>query len=158
MADMNFTVDANTNPAIRNLDRLNKKVESLNSTFDGFRTALAGLAFGVAINNAVKYADAVQDVTMATGIATQNVLGFSQAVFLSGGDSEKAQQSLLKFVQTIGEAAEGSKTAQSAFAQVGVSLNDLRTLSEQDLLQKTITGLAGITDASKTKTCTRVAW
>jgi hypothetical protein len=49
----------------------------------------------------------------------------------------------------LAEAASGGLAAQDAFGQIGVSLNDLRTLSEQDLLKKVLDGLNGIDDLSK---------
>jgi lambda family phage tail tape measure protein len=149
MADLSYTVDVNTGPAQRNLDQLNKRVDKLNNTFAGLKSALAGLAIGSMVSNVIKLADSIQDVSDATGVAVQNILGFQQAVQLNGGTADQAQTSLQKLVQTIGEAAGGGKSAQKAFADVGISLNDLGTLSEQDLLSKTIQGLAKIDDASK---------
>lgn len=149
MADLSYTVDVNTGPAQRNLDQLNKRVDKLNSTFAGFKSALAGLAIGAAISNVIRLADSIQDVSDATGIAVQNVLGFQKAVELNGGTAEQAQQSIYKFVQSIGAAAEGSREAQEAFKEVGVSISDLRNLSEQDLLAKTVQGLSKMDDASK---------
>jgi lambda family phage tail tape measure protein len=149
MADLSYSVDVNTGPAQRNLDQLNKRVEKLNTTFSGLRGAIAGLAIGTMITNVVRLADSIQDVSDATGVAVQNILGFQQAVQLNGGTADQAQSSLQKLVQTIGEAASGSKSAQSSFAEVGISLQDLATLSEQDLLSKTIQGLAKIDDAGK---------
>lgn len=145
-------IDININArdnASRTFDNLNNKVTALQGKLQKLSSALAGLALGGAILNAVRYADSIQDVATATGIATENVLGFSKAVTLNGGDTEKAQQILLKFVQTLGEASEGGKNAQLAFQDVGISLKDLASLSEQDLLAKTIQGLAEIEDIGK---------
>lgn len=149
MADLSYSVDVNTGPAQRNIDQLNKRVDKLNATFGNLRGAIASLAVGAAITNVIRFADAIQDVSDATGIAIENVLGFEKAVSLNGGSAESAQQSIYKLVQSIGDAAEGSKVAQSAFNDVGISLSDLQTLSEQDLLTKTIQGLAQVDDASK---------
>jgi lambda family phage tail tape measure protein len=149
MADLTYSVDVNTGPAQRNLDQLNKRVDKLNNTFAGLKSALAGLAIGAAISNVIRLADGIQDVSDATGMAVQNVLGFQKAVSLNGGTAEQATQSIYKLTQSIGEAADGSRKTQEAFGQVGVSINDLRTLSEQDILTKTVQGLAKIDDASK---------
>jgi hypothetical protein len=149
MADLSYTVDVNTGPAQRNLDQLNKRVDKLNNTFAGLKSALASLAIGAAVSNVIRLADSIQDVSDATGVAVQNILGFQQAVQLNGGTAEQAQTSLQKLVQTIGEAAGGGKSAQNAFAEVGISLNDLATLSEQDILAKTVQGLAKVGDASQ---------
>lgn len=125
------------------------RLTELSNKFSGFAASLAAIGLTAAITNAIRFADSIQDITDATGIATANVLGFSNAVALNGGSAEGAQKAILKLANSIGEAAEGSKTAQMAFIKAGVSLSDLGKLSEQDILAKTIEGLSKITDSSK---------
>ena len=149
MADLNYDVSANTSGAIRSLDQLNSKVKGIGDTFGGLQRAIAGIAFGNIINGALQFAAGIQDISDSTGIATANILGFSSAVAQSGGNFEKAQAGILKLVENIGEARNGSKSAIESFQKVGVSVLDLKTLSEQDILAKTIKGLAGIDDRSK---------
>jgi len=147
--NIDINVNANTQQAQRNLDTLKSKVQGLSDQFSKLTQALAAFgALGLAAK-VIGYADAINDLSEATGVAVQNIMGFTKAVQLAGGDSEKAQQGLLKFVQTIGEAAGGSAGAQNAFAAVGVTLQDLATLSEQDLLRKVVTGLGQISDKSE---------
>lgn len=149
MADLQYTVQVETSQVNRNLDNLNTKVDKLTNKFSGLQSAIAGLAIGAAISNAIRFADSIQDISDATGIAIENITGFSKAVELNGGKAGDAETAILKLVQTIGQAAEGSADAQNAFREVGISLQDLRTLSEQDLLTKTIQGLGKIDDVSK---------
>jgi len=147
--NIDVNVNVNSSQAQRNLSNLDKSLSGVASSFAKLRTALGGLAFGSFITNALRFADGMQDVSNATGIATANVLGFSQAVQQNGGTIQDAQNALLRFVQTIGEAADGSAQAQQAFKEVGVTLNDLATLSEKDLFNKTIIGLSQVSDKSK---------
>jgi len=149
MADLSYTVDVNTTSAQRNLDALNSKVDKVNKTFASFKSVIAGLALGSFISQAFQFADAIQDLSDATNVGTAAILGFGSAVAQSGGTVDKAQQGLLKFVQSIGEAADGGLKSQQAFKAVGISLKDLQTLSEEDLLQKAVLGLANIDDAAK---------
>lgn len=152
---VNYKITADTTQAQRSLKQLQDRVGDVSSTFDKLKGAIAGIAFGAAIMNAVRYADAIQDIADVTGIAVQNILGFSQAVTLNGGDATKANDAILKLTQSIGAAAEGSAEAQSYFQKVGVSLKDLRTLSEQDLLSKTIKGIAALGTASERTTASQ---
>jgi lambda family phage tail tape measure protein len=149
MADLTYDVQVNVSDATRNLDKLNTKVSNVNKAFGAFRNALAGIAIGSFISSTLKWADAISDLSDATGIAVENIQGFSSAVVASGGNAEGAQKAILQLVQSIGEAAEGSAKVQYAFEQVGVSLNDLKTLSEQQILQRVVDGLAGISDKAK---------
>lgn len=148
MSDLAFrgTFEDRISPALKKIEG---NVEKLNNKFVGLKSALAGLAIGAAIRNVINLADGIQDVSDATGMAVQNVLGFQQAVQLNGGTAEQATQSIYKLTQSIGEAAAGGKKTQEAFGEVGVTLQDLATLSEQDILAKTIQGLAKIDDAGK---------
>ena len=149
MADLSYDVQVNTNQAERNLANLQKSVAGLNNAFTGLKAALAGISLGAIISQAINLADTITDISDSTGIATANILGLSRAMIDNGGSAEGAQKAILKLVGAIGEAAEGGEDTQKAFASIGVSLNDLRTLSEQEILGKTIEGLGKITDASQ---------
>jgi lambda family phage tail tape measure protein len=149
MADLSYDVQVNTSQAERNLTNLQKSVAGLNNTFAGLKTALAGISLGAIISQAIGLADSITDISDSTGIATANILGLSRAMIDNGGSAEGAQKAILKLVGAIGEAADGGEDTQKAFASIGISLNDLRTLSEQDILSKTIAGLANISDASQ---------
>ena len=148
-ADLSYDVQVNSAQAERNLANLQKSVGGLNTAFVRFRETLATISLGAVITSAVRYADAIQDISDSTGLAISNIVGFGAAVQDNGGSAESAQKAILKLVGAIGEAAEGSEDTQKAFQAIGVSLNDLRTLSEQDLLTKTIAGLDKITNASQ---------
>jgi lambda family phage tail tape measure protein len=149
MADnIDINVNVNTSQAQRNLNNLNKRLDDVNKSFGGLKSVLGGLAIGTIVNNLLNFAASMVDVANSTDIALETVIGFSRAVQQNGGDIAGAQQALQKFNVTIGEAAQGSAGAQEAFSKVGVSLDDLRSLSQQDLLRKTIQGLNQIQDAS----------
>jgi lambda family phage tail tape measure protein len=149
MADLSYTIDVNTTPAQRNIDNFNKKIAGVTSAFDKLKSAVAGIALGAVISRANQFADAIQDLSDVTGIATNVIMGFSNAVLANGGDAEKANTSILKFAQSIGDAAEGGKEAQLAFQKVGISLEDLKTLSEADLLQRAIQGIGKLDSATE---------
>lgn len=146
--DLTFkaTLDDQISPSLAKIQQQTNKTVA---AFDKFKTAIAGLAIGALIQKSIAYADAIKDINDATGIAIENVLGFQKAVNAAGGSVDGAQTALLKFTSTVGDAANGSLGLQNAFREVGVSLNDLRTLNEQDLFEKTLAGLSGIEDISK---------
>jgi hypothetical protein len=147
-ANLNYNVNVNTNNAIQSLNNLQTKVSGLNSVFGGLKNAIAGIAIGQVLSSVIKVGDGLKDLSDSTGIATTEILGFQRAVSLFGGSSEGATKGLLRLVGNIGEAADGSASLQSAFAKVGVSLSDLATLSERDILVKVVQGLEGINDKS----------
>lgn len=149
MANLNYNVNVETSQGIQALNTLQQRVSVLNTGFDRLKTAIAGLAIGAAITNAIKFADAIQDLSDSTGIAVANIVGFGKALQNFGGNSETAEKGILRLVTNIGAAAEGSASLQAAFARVGVTLEDLATLSEQEILAKVISGLGDVDDKSE---------
>jgi len=120
----------------------------LSTAFGGLKAAIAGVAFGSLIAQSLKFADSIQDIADATGLASGTIMGFSAAISETGGNFEAAQTGILKFSENIGEAIAGTANAQKAFQAVGVSLQDLQNMSDQDLLGKTIAGLGRMDNAA----------
>lgn len=149
MADLKYKATVDVTQAERSLGNLQKAVGNLNDNFIRFRTVVASISLGALIQQSLAYAAAIEDISGASGIATENIIGFQKAVQQFGGSAEAAQKGILRLVNSIGEAAEGSISMQQAFKDVGVSLDDLRRLSEQDLLAKTIEGLDKISDRGR---------
>lgn len=134
---------------IQALNQLQQKVAQTGESFSKLKSAIAGLALGTFITNAIKSAAALDDVASATGIALENIIAFSKAVKTFGGNFEGANTGIAKFSNFLQGAIDGNKKGQDSFIELGVSLDDLRTLSEQDLLRKTIKGLAEMDKGSK---------
>ena len=149
MADLSYTVDVNTTGAINSLKKVETQVKTVNDSFAKLKTAIAGIALGGLITRTIQFADAIQDVSDATGIAVDRILGFSRAVALNGGTTDDANTALLRFNETLGKAGDGAVGAQAAFASIGISLTDLRTLSSEDLFVRTIDGLGKVSDLSE---------
>jgi lambda family phage tail tape measure protein len=147
--NLNYNVNVNATQGIQALNNLENKVSGLTGLFGKLQTAIGGLAVGAAVVNAINFADSIQDLSDSTGIAIANILGFGQALQNFGGNSETAQKGILRLVTNIGAAADGSASLQSAFSRVGVSLSDLATLSEQEILAKVIVGLGQVTNKSE---------
>jgi lambda family phage tail tape measure protein len=140
MADIKFTgeFDDKISPSLK---RVQDEVKKTTSAFDSLKDKIAGIAFGAIISSAVSYAAAIDDVASSTGIAVENVVGFTKAFQQFGGSTEGAITGLAKFQNVLDDAAKGNEQAQLAFRRLGVGIDDLRKLSEQDLLRKTIQGL-----------------
>lgn len=117
--------------------------------FSGLRTAIAGLAFGAVGRSALAMADELQDLSNSSGIAVGRLVELKKALEVTGGQADQMPAAINQFARSIDEAAQGSLDAQYSFKQVGVSLKDLGRLSEQDLLKKTLQGIAAIEDPSR---------
>jgi hypothetical protein len=127
---INYDINVNTNQGIQALNNLQTKVSGLNTVFGSLKNVVAGLALGSAVKSVILYADGIQDLSDVTGIAIKNIVGFGKALDAFGGNSEIANKAILKLTGSIGDAASGNAGLQDAFARVGVSLQDLRTLRD----------------------------
>lgn len=149
MADLEYTVGVNTRRAQASLNRLEKKTESTSEAFGRLKGALAGLAVGAFIQQSFQAAGAIDNISRATGIAIQTLVGFSNAFQAVDGTIDQARDAVSDFSQNLGDARLGAAELQTAFQQAGVSLDDLRTLSAEATFQKTINGLSQMEDRSQ---------
>lgn len=149
MADLSYSVDVNVNPALRSLDSLNKRIDTVAKTFGGLKTALLGIGLAAIGASAIRMADDLQDLSNATGIAVGSLVELKNALVSSGGQIDQMPQAINQFVRSIDDAAQGSIKAQQAFKDAGVSLDDLRKLGERDLMIKTLEGIGQIDDAGR---------
>lgn len=148
MADLSYQVTVDTNPGIQSLQKLQNTVSKTNQVFDKLKASLAGLAVGGFIQQAYAYADAIDDIAKSSNLAIADVVGFSKALESNGGRSDAAAAALATFTANISEAADGSAGLQDAFARLNISLSDLATLSEQQLLSKVVTQLGKVDNTS----------
>jgi lambda family phage tail tape measure protein len=125
------------------------------SKVDGFsigaKTGLAvvATAFVGAAKAAIDYADKITDVAKANEMSVASVLRMSQALVINGGDAENAGRLMASFNNKIDEAAQGGDKAQKAFQRIGISIKDLKTLSPEQLFEKTVKSLGAIEDPVK---------
>jgi len=131
-----------------NLGKAKDKVEGFSA---GAKLSLGAVAvaFTASAREAINFADKINDVAKANDMSVQSVLRMSQALSTNGGNADDAGKLMASFANKVDEAAQGGAKAQKAFLSVGVSLKDLRTLSPDELFQKTIKSLAGVEDTTK---------
>jgi lambda family phage tail tape measure protein len=130
----------------RELASVDQRLKTVQEGFGRLKSAIAGLAIGNFIQQTIRSAATMDALAKSTGIAAANIRGFQLAVTASGGSSDKANDAISDLVKNIGEAAAGSGELQKTFGRLGVSLEDLRNLSEQEILSRTVQGLSQIQD------------
>jgi len=105
-----------------------------------------GAAFAAMTFKALEFADSIADVAKANDMAISSVLKLGEALQQNGGSAENAGKILNAFTSFVDKAASGSFEAQQAFKDVKISLNDIATLSMEQLFAKTLRGLKDIPD------------
>ena len=149
MSDLSYRVDVDSRRARENLRRLQTSTQQTTQNFDLLKRAIGALALTALVRSTFNAAASIRDLSNATNIAVQNIIGFQQAFVAAGGSANAATTSIERFTTRIGQAVQGSAELQLAFQRVGVSIEDLRTLSEQDILRQTVRGLAEIESSSE---------
>lgn len=162
MADLSYTVTVNSSGAVTSLKKIETEVNKINTgfktldkqtktvtdTFGKLKQAVAGIAFVNLVNSTLNFARGMQQASTATSIAIGTINDFANAVGTAGGDANKAVGDVIDFVAGLKDAKDGSAGAQIELAKVGVTLQDLATLSNEDIFKKTVKGLAQIEDAA----------
>ena len=87
--NLKYNVDVITTPGIQALSNLQNKVAGVSNAFGGLKNAIGGIAVGAAISSILRFADGIQDLSAATGVASGNILGFQKAVQAFGGSADK---------------------------------------------------------------------
>ena len=146
--EQKYTVDIGVT-GLNNLNKLQTNIDGLHQRMMGLKTIIASGLFAGLGAGALRMADDLQDLANSTGIATARLLEFKKALVENGGASETMAQGVTTFVRSIDEAAQGSLKAQNTFRDLGITMTDLRTLGEQELMVKALKGIGGITNASR---------
>ena len=131
---------------VMGIDRAGKKLEQFAAKADEYGK-YAATAFTVLSIAAIKYADDIADVAEANNVAIDTVVKLRSALESSGGEADKAGVMLASFAKFIDNAASGSFEAQKAFKAVNVSLKDIGSMTQEQLLSKVLSGLAEMDDA-----------
>ncbi len=139
-------------------DKADKAGEKASGSWKKIGTAatLAATAIGAAvlvqINRSLQYADALSELSKRTGISTRSTQELQFAFTQSGASGEAYNAVMGRFVQTLGEAAGGSREAVDALRRVGITQDDLRRQSVEELYVRTSSALAGMTSTAERAT------
>jgi len=145
IARLGVTLGLDTAEFNKGIEQAGKKLEQFSQAAEKYgKIAATGLL--AASFAAIKYADELADVADANEVAIGKVLQLSDALANSGGNADSAGKMLSAFARFIDEAAGGSEKAQKTAAKLGITLQDLGKLSQEELLNKLVANLGKIED------------
>jgi len=133
--------------ASKSINDVNLVSNNLISRIGGLKTALAGLVSATAIQSANNFANAIKDIATTTDISIETILGLSRAFEVNGGTAEGAQNSLLKFADSVAQARSGNDAALKSFKEIGISIDTLNKTGIEELTKKSIAGVAGLSSS-----------
>ncbi len=132
----------------KSLDSVKKSTDTLSKATEGLKSALIGLGVAKVAGDFMNYAREVKGASDATGVAISTIDNFAKAVGRAGGDTNRAVGDVIDFTAQLNEAKQGSAGAQAELSQLGITLNDLATQSNEQIFKKTLDSLAAMEDAS----------
>jgi lambda family phage tail tape measure protein len=130
----------------KGIEQAGKKLEQFSQTAEKFGK-IGATALVAATAAALQYADELADVAKANDVAIGTVLKLSNALANAGGKASDSGKLLASFTKFIDDAAGGSLDAQKTAAKLGISLQDLGKLSEEQLLNKVVKNLGQMEDS-----------
>lgn len=134
----------------KNLGIAQERLQGFNQSIIGSRLGVAaiGTAFATAAVSAVRFADSINDISQASELSVKTVLRLNEALIVNGGNADTAGQIINKFARSVYEANHQNKEMQDSFKALGISMEDLRTKSMEQLIFKSIDGFKKLGDVA----------
>lgn len=132
---------------------LSKSFQSLGSIGIGAGIGAAVLTIGRSLQRvtaqALEWGDSIDDLAQRTGIAQSVVQDFSYAAEQTGTSVEAVTKAIAKLARSTYEAQKGSKEIAQAFAEIGLSADDLAGTPLDQRLYVVADALAKVTDQGR---------
>lgn len=128
------------------LTGLNTTVETVNKKMQAFTNAIVGVGIVAFTKSLLDSSNQLKDMSNALEINTARLMEMSVAASASGGDFEMLTNMIGKLEQNIGDAINGNQQMQVSLAKVGIGINEINTLSPDEIFNKIAKSLAGIRD------------
>ena len=113
--------------------------------------AAVGLVKGV-IDGAKETAalgDAIDKTSQKLGLSSSAYQEWDYVMNLAGTDMQSMTVGLKTLTNKLDDAKNGSESAQAMFAALGISMDEINTMSREDLFGETIKGFQGMADSTE---------
>ncbi len=119
----------------KSLDGLDRRASAaaagLKSAFGAMGAALSVGALASFAKSGIDAADAMNDMSLRTGVAVKTLAGFKLAAEQSGTDLDSMAKGIQKLTLSMGQAEAGSKEQAAALTRLGVTARDPQQAFEQ---------------------------
>jgi lambda family phage tail tape measure protein len=107
---------------------------------------VAGMSALIAKTTA--YADQVTDLADANEMSVSSVMALSSALSVSGGKAENAGKMLSSLTNKIDAVTQGVNDAEKPFTRLGISISEIASSSNEQLLKRVVEQLAKMSDVT----------
>ena len=114
-------------------------------------TAAATAATGIIKGSSelAEFGDNIDKMSQKVGLSAEAYQEWDYILKISGTEMQNMTTGLKTLTNKLDDAKNGSEDAQAMFAALGLSMDDLSTMSREDLFAATITGFQGMADSTK---------
>lgn len=113
----------------------------------------AAVATGKAFINSAKdtaaYGDEVDKTSQKVGLSAKAYQEWDYVMKIAGTEMSSMTTGLKTLTNKLDDAKNGSESAQAMFSALGISMDDIATMSREDLFEKTIAGLQGMEESTE---------
>lgn len=110
--------------------------------------AAVGGMLGMA-NQTAETADEIDKLSERTGISRENLQKWKYAAGQSGADIGKLEVGVKKLSDVMVGATTGNEAAQKSFAQLGISLDDLKSKSQEQIFEDVMFALSDMDEGAQ---------
>ena len=119
-------------------------VSDLESGLNSLKNILLSLVGVSFAKSAIDFAVSIEQTARAVGFTVPEFEKFQTAVVAAGGSTRAAAVGIEMFYQKLDQARQGGLQQQVAFERLGISLQDLKNLTDKEIFEKTIAALASM--------------
>lgn len=133
------------------LEHLGHNVHAIKEKFHEFGGGLMAGGIGLIelMHKAFETSNEIRDLSMAYDMSADTIIQFRQALMQSGLEAENANRMISMLFSKIDEAKDSNRDAVKIFEDLGISFEELNNSSPDELLKRTLAGLAAIGDTTQ---------
>lgn len=125
----------------------------INKAFSAAKVASVGFLAAISVDQllgvakrSLDYASSLGEISQQLGIGTKAYQEYSYAATQTGIDQSTLEAGLAKLTRTLGEAKSGGRAQVEAFKAIGISYDEVRRLSPDEVFRRVAEGLSKIPD------------
>ena len=109
----------------------------------------AGKAFMNSAKQTANMADEIDKTSQKLGLSSKSYQEWDYVMKICGTEMSSMTTGLKTLTNKLDDAKNGSKDAQKMFGALGISMEDLKTMTREDLFAKTIAGFQSMSDSTE---------
>lgn len=112
-------------------------------------TVAMGTAIAKTTGETAAYGDNIDKMSQKLGLSAESYQKWDYVLGQAGASIDSMQTGLKTLTNKLDDAKNGSESAQQMFASLGLSLEDLNSMSREDIFEQVIYGFQGMADSTE---------